>query len=236
MDLQLAVTHLVVVEQIVHQTGQAVGTLDDEAKLLLLPFREALLAGEHRLCHSLDAVNGGAQLVGGVGQQFIFELVCLLQAEVLLVGQLDLLLQLLGLLLDQFDFILHRALHMAKRLGQSVDIIAGALDGDGVIQRAVSHLLGRRSQGAQRRRDGVREPAGEEDQQQYRARPQHNHQGFELTDRGIGFPGGDLGDKGPLGVEHLDLGVGGQHFIILIGSEQSDPLLTRQCFGDQRGL
>lgn len=153
MDLQLAVAHLMVVQQIIYQTGQTVGALDDEAELLLLPFGQILLTGEHRFRHPLDTVNGGAQLVGGVGQQFILELVRLLQAEVLLVGQLDLLLQLLGLLFDQFDLVLHRALHMAKRLGQPVDIITGALDGDGVIQRAVGHLLGRFGQGAQWRRD-----------------------------------------------------------------------------------
>lgn len=236
MDLQLAIAHLVVVQQIVHQTGQAVCTLDDEPELLLLPFGQILLAGEHRLGHPLDAVNGGAQLVGGVGQQFILELVRLLQAEVLLVGQLDLLLQLLGLLFDQFDLVLHRALHMAKRLGQPVDIIAGALDGDGVIQRAVGHLLGCFGQRSQRRRDGVGEPAGEEDQQQYRARSQHNHQGFQLADRGIGFPGRDLGDKGPLGIEHLHLGVGGQHLVILIGVEQPDPLLAGERLGDEGRL
>ena len=151
-------------------------------------------------------------------------------------GQLDLLLQLLGLLFDQFDLVLHRALHMAKRLGQPVDIIAGALDGDGVIQRAVGHLLGCFGQGSQRRRDGVGEPAGEEDQQQHRAGTQHNHQSFQLADRGIGFPGGDLGDKGPLGVEHLHLGVGGQHLVILIGVEQPDPLLAGERLGDEGRL
>ncbi len=132
----------------------------------MLPFGQVLLAGEHGLGHPLDAVNGGAQLVGGVGQQFILELVRLLQTEVLLVGQLDLLLQLLSLALDEFDLVLHRALHVAKRLGEPVDVVVGAFDGDGVIQRTVGHLLGGGGEGAQRRRDGVGEPAREEDQQQ----------------------------------------------------------------------
>jgi hypothetical protein len=63
--------------------------------------------------------------------KLVFELVRLLQAEVLLVGQLDLLLQLLGLAFDELDLVLHRALHVAKRLGQPVDVIVGAFDGDG---------------------------------------------------------------------------------------------------------
>ena len=42
------------------------------------------------------------------------------------VGQLDLLLQLLGLAFDELDLVLHRALHVAKRLGQPVDVIVGA--------------------------------------------------------------------------------------------------------------
>ncbi len=166
VDLQLAVAHLVVVEQIVHQPRQAVGTLDDEPQLFLLPFGQLLLAGEHGFGHPLDAVDGGAQLVGSVGQQLILELVRLLQAEVLLVGQLDLLLQLLGLPFDEFDLVLHRALHVAKRLGEPVDVVIGAGDGDGVIQGAIGHLLGGGGERAQRRRDGVGEPAGEEDQQQ----------------------------------------------------------------------
>ncbi|MNX71081.1 hypothetical protein D3C86_1023820 [compost metagenome] len=166
MDLQLAVAHLVVVEQIVHQPGQAVGALDDEAELFLLPLGEILLAGEHGLGHPLDAVDGGAQLVGGVGQQLVFQLVRLLQAEVLLVGQLDLLLQLLGLALDELYLVFHRALHVAECLGQPVDVVVGAGNGDGVLQGAIGHLLGGGGEGSQRRRDGVGEPAGEQDQQQ----------------------------------------------------------------------
>lgn len=166
MDLQLAVAHLVIVEQVVHEARQTVGALDDETELLLLPFGQVLLAGEHGLGHPLDAVDGGAQLVGGVGQELVFELVRLLQAEVLLVGQLDLLLQLLGLAFDELDLVLHRALHVAKCLCQPVDVIVGAGDGDGVIQGAVRHLFGGGGEGSQGRRDGVGEPAGEEDQQQ----------------------------------------------------------------------
>ena len=38
-----------------------------------------------------------------------------------------------------------RHVYNELRLGQPVDIITGALDGDGVIQRTVGHLLDRKS-------------------------------------------------------------------------------------------
>ncbi len=130
-DLQLAVAHLVIVSKS-YEARQTVGARR-RGRAVLLPFGQVLLAGEHGLGHP-HAVDGRAQLVGGVGQELVFELVRLLQAEVLLVGQLDLLLQLLGLAFDELDLVLHRALHVAKCLGQPVDVIVGAGDGDGVIQ------------------------------------------------------------------------------------------------------